>query len=126
MDSGVADCFRRYVNARDEGGVRREFRSSVPGAASQIERAARALLENYRQANQGARSQPAPSYFSQPYNLERIIYAGNEPNEAFREQLSRSIDETQKLLAGQIQAVHDVFNEAVRSYREIDDLIPGT
>lgn len=93
---------------------------------TQIERAARALLENYRQANQGARSQPAPSYFSQPYNLERIIYAGNEPNEAFREQLSRSIDETQKLLAGQIQAVHDVFNEAVRSYREIDDLIPGT
>jgi hypothetical protein len=91
---------------------------------TQIERAARALLENYRQANQGARSQPAPSHFSQPYDLERIMYAGNEPNEAFQEQLSRSIDETQKLLAGQIQAVHDVFNEAVRSYREIDDLIP--
>jgi hypothetical protein len=91
---------------------------------TQIERAARALLENYRQANQGARSQPAPSYFSQPYDLERIMYAGNEPKEAFQEQLSRSIDETQKLLAGQIQAVHDVFNEAVRSYREIDDLIP--
>jgi hypothetical protein len=91
---------------------------------TQIERAARALLENYRQANQGARSQPAPSYFSKPYDLERIMYAGNELNGAFQERLSRSIDETQKLLAGQIHAVHDVFNEAVRSYREIDDLIP--
>ena len=37
-------------------------------------------------------------YFSQPYKLDRIIYAGNEPSEAFREKLSRAIEETQKLL----------------------------
>ena len=91
---------------------------------NQIERSARALLSIYREANQTARKQPAPSYFSQPYNLDRIIYAGNEPNETFREKLSRSIEETQKLLAGQIEAIHDVFNKAVESYREIDDLIP--
>ena len=122
--------------ARDLSVRRREYDAILQARArlaqrfiqhqTQIERAACALLENYRQANQRARSQPAPSYFSQPYNLERIIYTGNEPNEAFREQLSRSIAETQKLLAGQIHAVHDVFNEAVRSYREIDDLIPET
>jgi len=91
---------------------------------NQIERSARALLAIYREANREARTQPVPNYFSKPYNLERIIYAGNEPNETFREKLSRSIDDTQSLLAGQIQEVHEVFNEAVRTYREIDDLIP--
>ena len=91
---------------------------------NQIERSARVLLSIYREANQAARSQPVPGYFSQPYNLDRIIYAGNEPNETFPEKLARSIEETQKLLAGQIEAIHDVFNKAVESYREIDDLIP--
>jgi hypothetical protein len=91
---------------------------------NQIERSARSLLSIYREANRTARTQPAPSYFSQPYTLDRIIYASNEPNEAFREKLSRSIEETQKLLGGQIQAVHEVFNKAVESYREMDDLIP--
>ena len=93
---------------------------------NQIERSARALLSVYREANQAARNQAAPTYFSQPYNLDRIIYAGNEPSEAFREKLSRAIEETQKLLAEQIKAIHEVFNLAVESYREIDDLIPET
>jgi hypothetical protein len=91
---------------------------------NQIERSARALLSIYREANQSARTQPPPGYFSQPYKLERIIYAGNEPNEALREKLSRSIEETKKLLDDQIKAIHDVFNKAVESYREIDELIP--
>jgi len=93
---------------------------------NQIERSARALLSIYREANQSARTQPPPKYFAQPYNLDRIIYASNEPSQAIREALAKSIEETQKLLSGQIQAVHDVFNKAVDSYREIDDLIPET
>jgi hypothetical protein len=93
---------------------------------NQIERSARALLATYREANQTARTQPAPKYFSQPYNLDRIIYAGNEPNADFRDKLGKSIEETQKLLAAQIQIIHEVFNKAVESYREIDDLIPET
>ena len=91
---------------------------------NQIERSARALLSIYREANLTARTTPAPNYFSKPYELARIIYAVNDPSEAMRERLARSIEDTQKLLSGQIQAVHDVFNAAVRSYREIDDLIP--
>jgi hypothetical protein len=93
---------------------------------NQIERSARALLAIYREANQAGRSQPAPKYFSQPYNLERIIYAGNEPNAEVRDKLAKSIEETQRLLAGQIQTIHEVFNSAVESYRQIDDLIPET
>jgi len=91
---------------------------------NKTERSARALLSIYREANQSARTQPPPKYFSQPYNMDRIIYAVNEPDEGFREKLSKSIEETQKLLSGQIEAIHDVFNKAVETYREIDDLIP--
>jgi hypothetical protein len=91
---------------------------------NQIERTARALLSRYREADQAARTTPPPAYFSKPFNLERIIYAGNEPNEPFREQLAQSIKSSQQLLTGQIDQVHSVFDEAIRSYREIDDLIP--
>jgi len=90
---------------------------------NQIERSARSLLSIYREANQSARTQPAPAYFSQPYNLERIT-AGSEPGEAFRERVSRSIEETKKLLDEQIKAIHDVLTEAVATYREMDELIP--
>ena len=89
-----------------------------------IERSARALLSIYREANQSARTQTAPAYFSQPYKLERISYTGNDPNDAFRERVSRSIEETKKLLDEQIKAIHDAFTEAAASYREMDELIP--
>jgi hypothetical protein len=91
---------------------------------NQIERTARALLSIYREANRPARTTPAPGYFARPYELERIIYGSSEPSDAVRERLARSIEDTQRLLSGQIQAIHDVFNAAVRSYREIDDLLP--
>ncbi len=91
---------------------------------NQIERSARALLSIYREANQSARTQAAPAYFSQPYKLERIIYVGNKPNEAFRDRVSRSIEETKRLLDEQIKAIHNVFTQAADSYREMDELIP--
>jgi hypothetical protein len=92
---------------------------------NQIERSARSLLSIYREANQSARTQSPPAHFSQPYNLEPIT-VGSEPSEAFREKVSRSIDETKKLLDGQIKDIHDVFTEAVATYREMDELIPET
>jgi hypothetical protein len=91
---------------------------------NQIERSARALLSVYREANQSVRTQPPPRYFVQPYVMDRIVYAINKPNDDFRERLGESIEETQKLLAAQIQAIHEVFNRAVESYREMDELIP--
>jgi hypothetical protein len=89
-----------------------------------IERTARALFSIYREANQQARSAAVPGYFSKPYNLERIIYASAEVGNPDRERLGRAIAETQELLKSQIQAVHEAFDEAVRSYREIDDFVP--
>jgi hypothetical protein len=56
--------------------------------------------------------------------MDRIVYTGTDGDETARDQLRQSILETQDILKRQIAAVHEAFDEAVRSYREIDDLIP--
>ncbi len=56
--------------------------------------------------------------------MDRIIYVGTDRDETSRDQLRQSILETQDILKRQIQAIQEAFNEAVSSYREIDDLIP--
>jgi hypothetical protein len=91
-----------------------------------IERSCNALLAVYREANCKARSLPAPDYFSRPYKLERIVYAGNDLDDQARNELRQSILFTQDVLRQQTQSIHDTFEEAVRSYLEIDDLIPET
>ena len=56
--------------------------------------------------------------------MERIIYAGAEPDFSAREHLRQAIAETQELLKQQIAAIHEAFDSAVRTYREIDELLP--
>jgi DNA anti-recombination protein RmuC len=56
--------------------------------------------------------------------MDRIIYAGAEPDSSAREQLRQMIAETQELLKQQIKAIHEAFDDAVRTYREIDELLP--
>jgi len=89
-----------------------------------IERTCRALLSVYREANQKSRSTPAPDYFMKPYVMERISPASSESESADRAELIAAIEETRSLLQGEIRAIHDTFEGAVRSYREIDDMIP--
>ncbi len=91
---------------------------------SQIETAARTLLGIYREANRKARSTPAPASFDRPFSLERIIYAGAEPDSTARARLRQMIDETQGLLKEQIKAINEAFERAMRSYREIDQFFP--
>lgn len=91
---------------------------------NQIEQTCRALLEIYREANRQARSTPAPGYFSKVYAMERIIYAAAEPDSSAREHLREMIAATQDLLKQQIAAIHEAFDGAVRTYREIDELLP--
>jgi hypothetical protein len=91
---------------------------------NQIEQACRALLEKYREANRGARSTPPPTYFARPYAMERIIFAHGELDSTAREHLRQMIAETQDLLKQQVAAIQAAFDNAVRSYREIDELFP--
>ena len=41
-----------------------------------------------------------------------------------RERLQQDILKTQELLENQNKAIHDAFDEAIGSYREIETLIP--
>jgi hypothetical protein len=132
----IRDAASEAMNgaARDLSVRRGEFDSIVQarGRLSQrfaehqnhIERSCRTLLAIYREANRKARTTPAPAYFGKPYNMDRIVYDGTDKDETAR--LRQSVLETQDILDHQIQAIHRAFDEAVRSYREIDDLIPET
>ncbi len=120
--------------ARDLSVRRSEYDSLLQGRGrlaqrfsqhqNQIEQACRALLEIYREANRRARSTPPPDNFAKAYIMERIAYVGEEPGSSARENLRRMIAETQELLSRQIKAIHEAFDSAVRTYREIDELLP--
>src|ERR1700751_2703850 len=91
---------------------------------NQIEQACRALLEIYREANRKARTISAPDYFAKAYAMERITYTAAEPDSSAREHLRKMIADTQELLNQQIKAIHDAFDNAGKTYREIDELLP--
>jgi len=120
--------------ARDLSVRRSEYDSLLQGRGrlaqrfsqhqNQIEQAGRALLEIYREANRRARATPAPDYFAKAYAMDRIVYSGGDPDPSARENLRKMIADTQELLTGQIKAIHEAFDSAVRTYREIDELLP--
>ena len=91
---------------------------------NQIEQAGRALLEIYREANRTSRATSAPDHFAKAFSMERITYASGEPAPGTGNSLRKMIAETQELLKEQIKAIHDAFDGAVRTYREIDELLP--
>ena len=120
--------------ARDLSVRRSEYDSLVQGRGrlaqrfsqhqNQVEQAGRALLEIYREANRRARATPAPDYFAKAYAMDRIVYGGGDPDPSARENLRKMIAATQELLTGQVKAIHEAFDGAVRTYREIDELLP--
>ena len=120
--------------ARDLSVRRSEYDSLLQGRGrlaqrfsqhqNQVEQAGRALLEIYREANRRARATPAPDYFAKAYAMDRIVYSGGDPDPSARENLRKMIAATQELLTGQIKAIHEAFDSAVRTYREIDELLP--
>jgi hypothetical protein len=89
-----------------------------------LERACSALLAIYQEANSKSRRTSAPGYFTKPYKLERIVYSGSESDHSMRSKLQKSIETTQDILSVQVQAIHEAFDQAARSYREMDELIP--
>jgi hypothetical protein len=90
---------------------------------SHLDRAANSLLAVYREANKGARKTPPPARFASSYALEKFPIEHELPEATARDDLRRSIAESQAVLVGQVEAVHAEFERAFASYREIDDLI---
>jgi hypothetical protein len=88
-----------------------------------LDRTANALLSTYREANKRSRTTPSPHRFAVPYALEKIASAPEQGPISARDDLRRSIEESQAVLVEQIRAIHDEFERAFASYREIDDLV---
>jgi hypothetical protein len=90
---------------------------------SHLDRAANALLAVYREANKRSRNTPPPSRFSLAYSLDKIPTERELLATSAREDLRRSIVESQAVLVCQVQAIHDEFEKAFASYREVDELV---
>jgi hypothetical protein len=90
----------------------------------QLQRTASALLAKYRAANRQARSSPAPARFDHPFVMERIQVTTEIQPSLVRKNLDDEIKSMQDLLKKEIAAIHRAFDDAVESYRQIDDLVP--
>jgi hypothetical protein len=90
----------------------------------QLERAGNALLSKYRSANRQTRSSAAPKRFEERWRMERVYAQSDLPEILIRKDLDQEIKKSQELLGREILAIHKTFEEAVDTYRQIDDLIP--
>jgi hypothetical protein len=88
-----------------------------------LDRAANALLSTYREANKRTRTTPPPPRFAVPYALEKIPVDYEPKSASARDDLRRAIEASQAILVEQVQAIHEEFERAFASYREIDDLV---
>jgi hypothetical protein len=88
-----------------------------------LDRTANTLLSTYREANKRSRKTPAPRRFAAAYALEKIPTEQDALPASARDDLRRSIEESQTVLADQVRAIHDEFERAFATYREIDDLV---
>ncbi len=88
-----------------------------------LERAANALLAIYHEANKRQRKTPPPARFSARFTLDKFPIDEGWLETSARDDLRRSIAESQAVLVAQVQAIHAEFERAFASYREIDELV---
>jgi len=119
---------------RDLGKRRGEYNSILGGRSrllglfeqyqDQLQRAGNALLAKYRAANRRARSSPVPTRFDEPWVMQRIGVDEQFPPFLIRNNLDGDVRSMQDLLTTEIAAVHRAFDDAIESYRQIDNLVP--
>jgi hypothetical protein len=90
----------------------------------QLEKAANALLSQYREANKATRSTPPPAHFLESYRLRRIPVQISREGEWNTEDLKEKIDAAQAELDQLIKTLLVKFKEALARYRELDILAP--
>ena len=129
------DAERQMEEVQGDLGKRRgEHTSILAGRAwvielfeehqDQLERAGNALLSKYRTANRQVRSSPPPNRFDEHWHLERNHAHSDLPDILVRKDLDQEIKKMQDLLRREILAIHNAFEDADKTYRQIDDLIP--
>jgi hypothetical protein len=91
---------------------------------NQLERAANMLLATYYDANIASRSTLPPARFSQTYHLDRIEVTPSKDGEWNAKNLSAATKEGLANLNTLQIALGKQFEEALRRYRELDNLVP--
>jgi hypothetical protein len=123
----LEDANRDLAIRRSEHDAILEGRSRVirlfEAHQTHLDRTANALLSTYREANKRTRATPPPPRFAVPYALERIPVDLEQAPVSARDDLRRSIADSQAVLVEQVRAIHAEFERAFASYREIDDLV---
>src|SRR5262249_39807859 len=77
----------------------------------------------YHEANKRQRKTPPPPRFSARFPLDKFPIDEGWLETSARDDLRRSIADSQAVLVGQVQAIHAEFERAFASYREIDELV---
>jgi 5-carboxymethyl-2-hydroxymuconate isomerase len=94
------------------------------GHEEQLEKAANALLSQYREANKAARTAPVPPQFQESYKLKRTAVQISQEGEWNTGELKVQIEKAQADLDDLIKQLHAKFLEALARYRELDILAP--
>ena len=91
---------------------------------AQLEKAANALLRDYRDANLTKRKQAAPQYWNEAYSLPRITVSISKEGEWNSSDLKESIAAAQAEVDTIFIALGREFDAALAKYRELDSIAP--
>jgi len=92
---------------------------------SYLNRAANELLSTYRNANMGARSEPAPAHFNGGYTLPKPLPPAPLPFAGNDRLLDGNIDKTDAALQLAITQVNTQFEAAIKEFHQIGDFTAG-
>jgi 5-carboxymethyl-2-hydroxymuconate isomerase len=103
---------------------RQRMLSLFDAQQSQLEKAANALLSQYREANKATRSTPAPARFQESYKLQRANVQISQEGEWNTSELQSQIQKAQMELDELVKILLARFSAALAKYRELDVLAP--
>lgn len=91
---------------------------------AQLEKAANALLRDYRDANVAKRNTPAPVRWNEPHAIPRITVSISKEGEWNSADLKTSIAEAQAEVDSIFISLGKEFDAAMAKYRELDSIAP--
>ncbi len=91
---------------------------------AQLEKAANALLRDYRDANVAKRNTPAPARWNEPYEIPRITVSISKEGEWNSADLKTSIADAQAEVDSIFISLGKEFDAAMAKYRELDSIAP--
>lgn len=91
---------------------------------AQLERAGNTLLTIYREPNTRTRTTKPPRRFSQSWKMDRVQALANVQTDWEPKELGKRISEAQDLLTAELTLLYSQFDEAIRRYRSLDEIVP--